>query len=409
MNLVKFLKVPDIFNAEINLPASKSISNRVLIIKALCDKKFNINNLSEADDTALMTKALESNGPIINVKNAGTAMRFLTAYYAQSSKTIFLEGSSRMNERPIAPLVSAFQTLGADIKHMGKDGFPPLNITGTKLKGGNIKVVSSISSQFISALMLIAPKMDYGLNIEFDSIPVSLPYIKMTGKIMEVFGAKNRITPNCIYIEADKYNASDFEVENDWSSASYFYAMAAIKPGSTIKFSKLYYNSVQGDSVISKFMEEFGVITTYNNNNVEITSGNQNISHFSADLIDHPDLIPTIVCLCSALKIPFKIEGARTLKHKESQRADTLKDELKKLGIDLTLTDNSIKCDSYPMKVVDNTTLLTYNDHRLVMSFSILALAYPTIMIENPTEVQKSFPGFFDELSRLEIKTEVTQ
>ena len=248
MSSLKFKNIPEILNGEIILPASKSISNRVLMIKSL-SPDFAIQNLSSADDTQLMLAALTTDENELFIRNAGTAMRFLTAYFAQSDKDVILKGDERMNTRPIAPLVEALNDMGAAIEYMEKQGFPPLHITGRKLKGGIINIRPDISSQFISALMLIAPKLENGLLIEFNELPVSMPYIEMTASVMRYFGIVMKISNRIIDISPQSYKSRDFIVESDWSSASYIYALSALKPGSEITFNDLFADSIQGAAI----------------------------------------------------------------------------------------------------------------------------------------------------------------
>ena len=406
MSSLKFKNIPEILNGEIILPASKSISNRVLMIKSL-SPDFAIQNLSSADDTQLMLAALTTDENELFIRNAGTAMRFLTAYFAQSDKDVILKGDERMNTRPIAPLVEALNDMGAAIEYMEKQGFPPLHITGRKLKGGIINIRPDISSQFISALMLIAPKLENGLLIEFNELPVSMPYIEMTASVMRYFGIVMKISNRIIDISPQSYKSRDFIVESDWSSASYIYALSALKPGSEITFNDLFADSIQGDSIIRIYMEKFGVNTIFRGKNARISSSGLMPERFDAEMIDYPDLIPTMICLCAAGKIPFKISGTHTLKHKESDRAVALKSELGKFGIDLSLDKNSLSCENYPSEINSPVLLNTYNDHRLAMSFTMLAYVYPEVEIENPEEVKKSFPGFWDELGKSGFNYEV--
>ena len=406
MQHLKFTYIPEVIEGEIDLPSSKSISNRVLIIRALSGD-FNIENLSEADDTQIMLSALSSKDADVFIGNAGTTMRFLTAYFAIGNQKKILRGDAQMNQRPIAPLVNALKSIGAKIEYVANDGFTPVKIYPSKLDGNSVEIDSEISSQFISALMLIAPMLEKGLEIKFNSTPTSLPYIKMTAEIMRYFSADVSIYKKEILIKPQIYSRKNFEVESDWSSASYLYALAALKPGSKLKMNKLKESSVQGDWIISKLMLSFGVNTEFLDGNSIISSNGKYPLFFDADMIDHPDLIPTMVCLCIALDIPFKISGTRTLKFKETDRELAIKTELEKIGINIDMDENSLVYNGEFLNRDIEVLLNTYNDHRLVMSFSLLALKYPNIKIENPFVVKKSYPSYFSELKKAGFKFEI--
>lgn len=399
MKWLRIVKAPEKLSGFVRLPASKSISNRALIIQALCTEKFPIHNLCLADDTLLLKAILESAEQELYIKNAGTAMRFLTAYFAQKSGDFYLSGSQRMHERPISPLVDALQKLGAEIEYTERENYPPLHITGTKLSGGEIHLLASQSSQFASALLLIAPTLSSPLKLVLEGEIVSAPYLDITLKMLSYFGIKYLREGNSISIDPQKYLSKTFQVENDWSSASYWYALAAVLQDSKIDFHNLFKDSYQGDSVLLKFMRHFGIETEFGSTVCTISnlSNSVNQSIFEADFIDYPDLIPTFVTLCCAKQIPFNITGTKTLKYKESNRAEVLKTELAKLGFEIEMTENSLSCNSYNQSIFpqDDIWMKTYDDHRMAMSWSILAAQYPNIWIENPDCVEKSYPDFW--------------
>ncbi|RYD77159.1 MAG: 3-phosphoshikimate 1-carboxyvinyltransferase, partial [Sphingobacteriales bacterium] len=387
MKWLRIVKTPEKLSGFVRLPASKSISNRALIIQALCVEKFPIHNLSLADDTLLLKAILESDEEELYIKNAGTAMRFLTAYFSQKPGDIYLSGSQRMHERPISPLVEALQKLGAQIEYRESENYPPLHITGIRLSGGEIHLSVSQSSQFASAILLIAPTLSSPLKLVLEGEIVSAPYLDLTLKMLSYFGIKYLHEGNSISIQPQKYLGKPFQVENDWSSASYWYALAAVLQDSKIDFHNLFEESYQGDSVLQKFMQHFGVETNFGSNVCTISNQSNSAKQhiFEADFIDFPDLIPTFVTLCCVKRIPFNIIGTKTLKYKESDRAEVLKTELAKLGFEIEMTENSLSCETYNQSIFpqDDIWMKTYDDHRMAMSWSILAAQNPNIWIEN--------------------------
>jgi len=406
MQYLRIINSPKILNGKVQLPASKSISNRALIIRALCDTPFIIQNLSDADDTKLLNSLFQSAEKELYVKNAGTAARFLLAYYAsKKGSDIILTGSDRMKERPVDELVDALKQLGARIEYMDNDGFLPVHILGKNLAGGKIEISAETSSQFISALLFIAPTLLEGLTIELTGKVVSRPYIQLTLEMLAYFGIKVEWVANVISIPPQTYFPRAFFVESDWSSASYFLALAVLYPGSELEFDNLFENSWQGDSVLNDIMKQFGIQIDIEEKRCFIKSTPSQLAHFQYDFIDYPDLIPTFVCLCCARQIPFHISGSRTLKHKESDRAEVLKAELAKLGYILQLDENTITFDgtqqNFESKVIH---LNTYHDHRMAMSFAILACQNSNIHIEDPEVVEKSFPGFWDEVKSIGLE-----
>ena len=402
MKYVNITQKPRILKGPVHLPASKSISNRVLVIRALCASPFIIQNLSKADDTVLMESLFKSNERELYVKNAGTVARFLIPFYASRPGDVILKGNERMNARPIGALVNALIDIGADIEYLNKEGNLPVHIHGKFLKGGQVSIAADQSSQFVSALALIAPPLKEGLTIDIAGDPVSEPYINMTLNTMAYFGIHFNQNENRISIPHQKYLPRLFFVESDWSSASYFFALSALFPGTEMTFPDLYQNSIQGDHIICRIIREFGVEISFHENNCQIKSTASYPSFFRFDFINHPDLIPTFVCLCCALRIPFEITGTRTLKHKESDRAEVLKSELIKLGYSIELQDNLMSYDGNIKEVKPGMINLdTHGDHRLAMSFAILASKNPDICMVNPEVVDKSFPDFWEQISNL--------
>ena len=402
MNNLSIIKSPLKLTGAIHLPASKSISNRTLVIRALSETPFLIQNLSEADDTVLLDSLFQSKGKEIYVRNAGTVARFILAYYASRSSEVILSGSERMNERPIRELVEALKTLGADIEYLNHKNHLPVHIHGQSLNGGSIPISAATSSQFISALLLIAPTLTEGLSLNMQGEMVSEPYIELTLRMMSYFGIKYLKHENLISIPPQKYIPKSFFVESDWSSASYYFALAALYPGSEIEFDHLLVESWQGDSILKNIMKDFGVETLFDDNKCIIKSKKVDLKYFSYDFINYPDLIPTFVCLCCALEVPFTISGIRTLKHKESNRAEVLKSELAKLGYSIECKENTMVYNGEVILPGNGEIILnTHLDHRIAMSFALLASKNPDICIENPEVVDKSFPGFWDELAHM--------
>jgi 3-phosphoshikimate 1-carboxyvinyltransferase len=409
MKNTRFKDVPVKISGKVMLPASKSISNRVLIIRALCAMPFMIRNLSDADDTMLLQSLFQSGEKELYVKNAGTVARFLLAYYASRESDVILKGSERMNDRPVGDLVAALKTMGAQIEYLEKEDHLPVHIYGKTLKGGHIEIPADVSSQFISALLLIAPTLAEGLTIVLKGQIVSKPYIDLTLKLMAGFGIYYQFNENRISVPPQAYRPETFFVESDWSSASYFFAIAALFPGSELEFDHLFEKSWQGDSIITELIQKFGCAVTYAEKACRIVSNKTPDAHFKFDFINYPDLVPTFVCLCCAMQISFDITGTKTLQFKESNRAEVLRTELQKAGYILKVAENRMTYDGSKSDIPEGDIIFDpWNDHRMAMSFAILAAKNRNIVIQNPEVVEKSFPGFWDELSKsgLGINTE---
>ncbi len=390
---------------KIILPSSKSISNRLLIIRALINENITIKNLSTAHDTILLAEILQKldkyNGKSllkINIGNTGTVMRFLTACLAVKNGRFYLYGSKRMSQRPISHLVSSLLSLKADIQYPDKIGFPPLLIKGKKIFGGEVEVESGISSQFVTALILIAPLLEKGLEIKLKGKIVSQPYIEMTLNLLKEFQVENTIKDNIISIKHQQYKIKDYFVESDWSSASYWYEIAALSENANIELPRLYKNSIQGDSVIAKIFEEFGVHTTYTKEGVVLSKTDRKINYFSFDFSNYPDLVPAVAVTCAALKINCLLKGLDNLIYKESNRILSIQNELSGLGFDVEIiNNNSLKINKSDIKA--DYTIKTWEDHRIAMAFAPLALI-DDISIENTEVVTKSYPGFWNDLEK---------
>ncbi|MDF2934353.1 MAG: 3-phosphoshikimate 1-carboxyvinyltransferase [Chryseobacterium sp.] len=393
-------------NKTIQISGSKSISNRLLILESLFSN-IKIGNLSNSQDTQLLNKALSQNLETVDIHHAGTAMRFLTSYYSiQEGKTTILTGSGRMKERPIKNLVSALQNLGADIEYLENEGFPPLKITGKNIIQSKVDVPANISSQFITSLLLIAGKLENGLVINLVGEITSRSYIEMTLDILTRFGIKNTFEGNTIKVESFTNNHStiiNYEVESDWSSASYFYSFAAIGR-ETIHLKSFYKESTQGDSAIADIYEcFFGIKTIFSENTHQLTL--QPYPDFSfpekivLDMNNCPDIAQTLCVTAAALKIPFEISGLGTLKVKETDRLLALHNELKKLGTETEITDSTIKSLAFK-DAEKNISIKTYQDHRMAMSFAPFCLV-KEIHIEDENVVEKSYPMFWEDLAEI--------
>lgn len=389
----------------ITLTASKSESNRALIIQALCVDCFKIKNLASAQDTVTLNKILQnSNSQLIDVGAAGTTMRFLTAYLSTKIGTRIITGSDRMKKRPIGILVDALRDLGAQIEYMEEEGYPPLKITGKALHGGEIEMDGSVSSQFISALLLIAPELQHGLVIKFKGEITSRPYINMTLKMMEEFRVYGQFHDNSISVSKQNYHKKSevdyaYKVEGDWSSASYWYAIAALSYEADFIIKGLKHPSLQGDSIVADVFTFFGIKTEYLFDGIHITKQRVKDEHFGFDFSDCPDIAQTVAIVVSALGIPSLFNGLHTLRIKETDRIEALKLELIKFGIDVEiLNDNSIKINPKSIDPKRVATISTYEDHRMAMAFAALAMKQESVIIEHPDVVKKSYPGFWDDL-----------
>ncbi len=392
-------------SGEISITGSKSESNRLLIMNALYGNPIRLNNLSNSEDTQLLEKALKSNSETIDIHHAGTAMRFLTAYYSiQAGKEIKITGSERMKQRPIGILVEALRSLGAEISYLEKEGFPPLQIKGKNLFTDFVELNADISSQFITALMLIAPKLPNGLTIQLNGKITSFPYLEMTIQMLNQIGISVAIKDNLIRINPLKsLSEQEFTVESDWSSASYFYSLAALSGSAEIILNSFKENSLQGDAkVMEIYQKYFGVETKFIDNQIIISQNtNRVLNTVSVDLNQTPDIAQTIAVTCAGLKMKCKLTGLETLKVKETDRITALQNELKKVGAETSVTDYSLEITGF-FETSEIPTIKTYHDHRMAMSFAPLALVQD-LRIENPDVVEKSYPDFWKDFSILGI------
>jgi len=403
---MKLEKSKLIGNKTIQISGSKSISNRLLILESLFSA-IKIGNLSNSQDTQLLRKALSEETEIVDIHHAGTAMRFLTSYYSiQDGKITILTGSGRMKERPIKNLVTALQNLGVEIEYLENEGFPPLKIIGRKITETKVDVPANISSQFITSLLLIAGKLENGLEINLFGEVTSRSYIEMTLNILTKFGIKNSFIGNTIKVEPFIDNHSsviNYEVESDWSSASYFYSFAALGR-ETIHLKSFYKESTQGDSAIADIYEKFfGIKTTFTDDEHKLTL--QPIENFIfpekiiLDMNNCPDIAQTLCVTAAALKIPFEISGLGTLRVKETDRLLALYNELQKLGTETEITDVMIKSISFK-NPEENISIKTYQDHRMAMSFAPYCLI-KDLNIEDENVVEKSYPMFWEDLNTI--------
>ena len=401
---------PAEIKGEINLPSSKSISNRVIIINALSYSPFPIHNLSESDDTRVMEKVLMSNTNKFDIGHAGTAMRFLTAFLSKIVGEWEITGSERMQQRPIGVLVDALNKLGARIEYINKKGYPPLRIWGSNLKGGTIELDGSISSQYISALLMIAPTISGGLNLVLKNKITSASYIDLTLRLMGEFGINYQWMGNKIVIKEQSYTAKPYTVEGDWSGASYMYQIAALAGQLNLKLPNLLKDSLQGDAVQYEWFNEFGVKSEQKGDVMHLTTtGEIPEGKYTRNFVENPDIAQTFAVLCVAKSIPFHFSGLETLKIKETDRIHALITELGKLGAilyepkhgelawDGKLDEAKFKCDV----VID-----TYHDHRMALAFAPIAMVKGNIRINDPRVVTKSYPNYWEDLKTLGFKVE---
>lgn len=389
----------EMLETEVSLPLSKSISNRALVINALTDGALPLKKVAKCDDTDVMVAALSSDEACVNIGAAGTAMRFLTAYYSsQPGREIVIDGTERMRHRPIAVLVDALRACGATIEYAGEECYPPLRISGKKLHGGDITLSASVSSQYISALLMIAPTMEQGLRLTLEGDIISRPYIMMTLSMMRQWGVESEFVGNIITIAPQKYAPVDFEVEADWSAASYWYEIAALSSGD-VSLCGVNSISVQGDSEISKYFEYLGITTHFDDGIVELEPSPDLVPRLNIDLSDQPDLAQTIVVTSCMLGIPFHITGLSTLKIKETDRLEALRTEMLKLGMVLTIErDSELIWDGSRRPIYEFPVIDTYEDHRMAMAFAPVSIFIPGIVINNIEVVSKSYPDYWRHL-----------
>ena len=387
---------------DVSISGSKSESNRLILLRAYTSY-FKIFNLSDSDDTQLMLSAIESDKKEINIGHAGTAMRFLTSYYSSiSENSKVLTGSNRMKQRPISILVDALKDLGCDIEYTEKSGFPPIIINGKNILSNSVTLPADVSSQYISSLMMLGVSLENGLKIELSSEITSLPYILMTKKIIDRIGGITKIDDGEITIEPFKDKAIPEQfVESDWSSASYFFSIAALSDSARLTLSTFFKESLQGDSRLVDIYKIFGVETKFEENNIILTKNKIDLpKSINLNLKDSPDLAQTIIVTCLGLGVDCKLDGLHTLKIKETDRLIALKNEIEKFNVDkVEITENSITLENNS-NLKHQVIIETYNDHRMAMSFAPLSLKVP-IKINNPEVVTKSYINFWNDLESL--------
>ena len=371
-----------------------------MILNALSNSSFGVTNLSDCDDTNLMVNALRSEGCDFNVGAAGTTMRFLTAFLAQREGQWTITGSARMKNRPIKVLVEALNALGAHIEYIEKEGFPPLRIAGCPLRGGEISLPGDVSSQYISAILMIAPFMRQGVTLHLVGEIVSRPYIHITLQLMRQFGVQSTWADHTIKVGPQRYQPVRFTVESDWSAASYWYQIMALSPSAEIELLGLFEQSLQGDAAGTKLFSQLGVETLFTERGVRLRHNGKRCQRLDYDFVNEPDLAQTFVVTCALLNVPFRFTGLQSLKIKETDRIEALKNELLKLGYVLHDEQDSIlswdgeRCDPEAHPVI-----ATYEDHRMALSFAPAALVRPEgIEIAHPQVVSKSYPHYWDDL-----------
>lgn len=387
-----------LFKGSITPEKSKSIANRVLLLQALTGNEFSIDNPGNSDDVRLMQAALKNKDGLIDAGMAGTVLRFLTAGFSIMPGIRILTGSERIKQRPLNHLTNALTKLGAKLKFTEKIGFAPIEINGYPLEGGKVKIDSSVSSQFISALMLIGPFLIEGLEIELVGKTVSNSYIELTSGIMRQLGFIVEFNSNKVLIKPGKPKTQNFKIEADWSAAAYWLAFVALIPNAEITLKGLFQDSLQGDSEVLAILQQFGVLTSWDNDEL-IAKNNPSFvkpKFFEYDFTQMPDQAQTFAFLCAAMSIEAEFTGLQTLKHKETDRIVALQKELEKLGLVVESNDHSIKLSG--KITAKRVSLSTYNDHRMAMAGALIATQIP-IIIENPDVVSKSYPDFWSHLS----------
>ena len=391
---------PRKIQVSVSLPASKSICNRALIINALTQDCLPLKNLSDCDDTQVMQTALSALQPVIDIKAAGTAMRFLSAFLAVSEGTHIITGTQRMQQRPIGILVNALRSLGADITYIGKEGFPPLRITGKNLPNKEVTLSGSVSSQYISALLMIGPTLTNGLTLTLTDEIISRPYIDLTLKLMSDFGAKVKwINDHQLKVEPHPYCPTAYTIENDWSAASYWYEICALSDDAIIQLPGLFPNSPQGDSIVAELFSVLGVESRIEKQVLTLHKTAKKANRLEYNFINQPDLAQTFVVTCALLNIPFHFNGLQSLKIKETDRITALIKEMKKLGYVLTETNGcSLSWNGERCTPGANPCITTYEDHRMAMAFAPACFIYKNLQVNDPDVVNKSYPQYWQHL-----------
>ncbi|MFA7155179.1 MAG: 3-phosphoshikimate 1-carboxyvinyltransferase [Proteiniphilum sp.] len=392
---------PEEVRTTVHLPASKSISNRALILNALSLSSTPIHNLSDCEDTRVIIDSFNSNSNLFDVKGAGTAMRFLTAFLAGMEGEWIIRGSKRMHERPIHPLVETLNVLGAEIDYLEKEGFPPLRIRGRRLRGGEVFVAGNISSQFISALLMVAPMMEKGLAMNIEKQVISRPYIDLTIGMMKDFGVHTKWEDNKITVKPQKYKAVEYTVEQDWSAASYWYEIVSLLPGAEVTLPGLRKVSLQGDANVANLFSDLGVETEYQTDGIVIRHVKRKARKFFHDFVREPDLVQTFAAACCFKGIAFLFSGTQSLKIKETDRIAAMISELKKMGFVLRENGSGMlewdgeRCFPDELPAID-----TFDDHRMAMSMAPGSLLFNPLVINDPMVVTKSYPTFWEDLKQ---------
>ncbi len=400
------VQAPEKLRGIISLPASKSISNRALILKALSRSIYPVKNLSVCEDTEVMQRAFSQPQAVIDIGAAGTSMRFLTAYFSTLPGERVLTGTERMKNRPIAVLVNALREIGADIEYLEKEGYPPLKIRGKELEGGEISLDAGVSSQYISALMMIAPVTRKGLRIVLKGKLVSKPYIRMTEQLMEDFGVTLSWLGNHIRIKRQDYRpAFEYLVESDWSAASYWYEIVALSDDQPeIELLGLQKKSCQGDAEVAHLFEKLGVSTVFTEKGVILKKNSHMLSSFKYDFVCEPDLAQTFVVTCALKNIPFRFSGLQSLRIKETDRIAAMQQEMQKLGYVIEANDQEMWWDGTRCDADLSQAIHTYEDHRMSMAFAPVALVLGPVLIDEPDVVKKSYPSFWKDLQSVGFK-----
>lgn len=395
---------------EIAIPASKSISNRALILNALEETSAQLRNVAVCNDTDAMVNALAKKETArVDIGAAGTAMRFLTAYLSvQEDRTVVIDGTQRMRQRPIGILVDALRSCGANIEYIGSEGFPPLKIRGRKLKTKVLSIPGNVSSQYISALLMVSPLIEELERITLTGEVISRPYIDMTLALMQQFGVETKWDNNDILLKkGSHYKSVDFLIENDWSAASYWFQIQALLPMSKVTLLGLFAQSVQGDSAVARLFEDFGIQANRCGAYLDLRTGELPKERIEMNLIDNPDLAQTIVVTACLLDLPFNISGLQTLKIKETDRIEALRTQLLKLGYVIKVSaDYSLSWDGEKVAVSDRIEIETYDDHRMAMAFAPASVKFPGILIKDVDVVKKSYPDYWKHLSAVGFRIE---
>jgi len=394
----------------IRLPASKSISNRLLILNEYAQQRIEINGLSEASDTLRLQTMLklvasrpeEQTEPLVlDAGDAGTAFRFILPYLANTPGWFILTGTERMKERPVGELVDVLGRIGADIQYLEKRSYPPLEIRGGSLKGGSVKMEAGVSSQFISALLMIAPVLPEGVQIHLSNEAVSQPYIELTLFLMESLGLEIIEDDDFIGVEVQEFTEHSFKVGRDWSAAAFWYSMAAINGEADLFLEGLNTNSIQGDAILVAIYEVLGVETRAEEGGLRLKSIAIEADKFEFDFLHYPDLVPAVAISCAAMNIPGKLTGIRNLRIKESDRIKAVEIELGRMGFQTKSTENELFIMPSGNQIDPLNPVETYKDHRIAMAFTAMAVALGETCIKDPDVVKKSYPGFWNELEGL--------